>query len=227
MKKGTRLLWGILLVAVGVVLALNVLEITHVDLLFDGWWTLLIIVPCLVGLLNGGNRKGNLFGLLIGMVLLLSCRGLIPWNLIWKLLLPAFVVLLGLGLIFRNRLRRKAGNGFHVSFDTGFQGGGECFSLFSDQDLRFDGQVFHGTRLTSIFGGIRCDLRNAIIEEDVRVDVSCVFGGVDILVPAGINVKHSVTSVFGGVDSRCRDRNLDAPTVYITGACVFGGVDIR
>ena len=48
MKRISSVLWGVVLIAVGVVLALNAFEITSINLFFDGWWTLIIIVPVLV-----------------------------------------------------------------------------------------------------------------------------------------------------------------------------------
>ena len=53
MKKVTGILWGIVLVTVGVILAVNALGIASIDIFFDGWWTLFIIVPCAVGLFTG------------------------------------------------------------------------------------------------------------------------------------------------------------------------------
>ena len=37
MKKVNRILWGIALVAVGLILALNAFGITDLNLFFDGW----------------------------------------------------------------------------------------------------------------------------------------------------------------------------------------------
>ena len=34
----------------GVIFGLNALEITDINIFFDGWWTLFIIVPCFIGL---------------------------------------------------------------------------------------------------------------------------------------------------------------------------------
>ena len=44
MKKFKRILLGALLVVIGVLFALNALEITNIKIFFDGWWTLFIIV---------------------------------------------------------------------------------------------------------------------------------------------------------------------------------------
>ena len=45
MQKLNRILWGVVLVAVGVVFALNALNIVDINIFFDGWWTLFIIIP--------------------------------------------------------------------------------------------------------------------------------------------------------------------------------------
>ena len=50
MKNITRILWGTALIAVGGIIGLNAFGITDIELFFDGWWTLFIIVPCLVGI---------------------------------------------------------------------------------------------------------------------------------------------------------------------------------
>ena len=50
MKKVTSVLWGIALIAAGTIFALNALDITSIDVFFDGWWSLFLIIPCAVGL---------------------------------------------------------------------------------------------------------------------------------------------------------------------------------
>ena len=50
MKNITKILWGTTLIAVGGIIALNAFGIADIELFFDGWWTLFIIVPCLVGI---------------------------------------------------------------------------------------------------------------------------------------------------------------------------------
>ena len=59
MKKISSILWGIVLVAVGVLLALNALNVTHIDVFFDGWWTLFLIVPCTIGLFSERERRAT------------------------------------------------------------------------------------------------------------------------------------------------------------------------
>ena len=70
-KKVSNIIWGLLFIVIGTIFALNALEITDIDIFFDGWWTLFIIIPCAVGLITERDKTGNLIGLAIGVFLLL------------------------------------------------------------------------------------------------------------------------------------------------------------
>ena len=70
MKKTTSIIWGIALVAIGVVLGLNAFGVTDIELFFDGWWTLFIIVPSAVGLFREKDKTGAVY--------LPVCEGLHP-----------------------------------------------------------------------------------------------------------------------------------------------------
>ena len=64
MKKISSIIWGIVLIAAGALFALNALNITDIDIFFDGWWTLFIIVPCAVGLFTEYEKTGNIIGII-------------------------------------------------------------------------------------------------------------------------------------------------------------------
>jgi predicted membrane protein len=100
------------------------------------------------------------------------------------------------------------------------------FAAFSGCDMNYDGEVFEGAELTAVFGGVKCDLRNAIIEKDCAIQVSAIFGGIDIFIPDNVNVKVSSNSIFGGVSNKTAVHQ-SAPTIYVGGTCMFGGVEIK
>ena len=102
MKRLNQALWGIILVCVGLVLCLNALGITRIDVFFDGWWTLFIIVPSFVGVLTGKDKTGSLIGLCIGVFLLLCCWNILDFGILWKLLLPVIILLFGAKMIFES-----------------------------------------------------------------------------------------------------------------------------
>lgn len=63
MEKLTKILLGVALVLVGCIFALNASGITNIEIFFDGWWTLFIIVPCAFGLVKEKEKTGNLIGI--------------------------------------------------------------------------------------------------------------------------------------------------------------------
>lgn len=225
MKKISHAIWGLVLVAVGVIFALNALEITDVDLFFDGWWTLFIIVPCAVGLFTEREKVGNIIGVCIGVFLLLCSQEVFDFSILWKLLVPALIVLLGLKLVFSGIFGSKAGEMLKKMKAEGKKPRVVC-AAFSGSDANYGGEVFEGAELCAVFGGVECDLRGAIIEKDCVIHATALFGGIDILVPAGVNVRVNSTCIFGGVSNKTAATE-NAPTLYIGGICMFGGVEIK
>ena len=225
MKKPSSVLWGLVLIAAGVIIALNAFHITDIDIFFDGWWTLFIIIPCAIGLFTEREKTGNLIGIAIGVFLLLCCQDILSFSMLWKILVPGLIVILGLKLLLTGLFGNKANEMMKQLKLEGKQPKSGA-AVFSGSDINYAGEVFEGGEFTAVFGGVECDLRSAIIEKDCAIRVTAIFGGIDILVPAGVNVKVSATSIFGGASNKTA-AHPNGPTIYISGICLFGGVDIQ
>ena len=52
MKNLESIVIGLILIAIGVIIGLNTLNITDINIFFDGWWTLFIIIPSIISLLK-------------------------------------------------------------------------------------------------------------------------------------------------------------------------------
>ncbi len=227
MKKTTKILWGIVLVLAGVLLAINSLGIADVDIFFDGWWTLFIIVPSLIGFFTESDKAGNLIGLSIGAFLLLCCQDILSFDLLFKLLLPIIIVIFGCKLIFGSFRSAKS----QKVLENVVNNGGcvrNVTATFSGQNVMYSpGEEFSGAELNAIFGGVDYDLRNAVIPNDCVIKVSAIFGGIDIIVPPNVNVKVNSTSIFGGTSNKHINSNANTVTIYVEGTCLFGGVEIK
>ena len=220
------IIWGIILVIVGVLLGGNATGLFNIDIFFDGWWTLFIIVPCVIGLFTEkGERWGNLIGVIVGGFLLLACQNVIDFELLWKLLVPGIVVLIGLGMIFKNIFNKKISD--EIKGLTGKIGDEEVAAIFSGQNIDMKGEKFTGKKATAVFGGLKLDLSKAVIKEDVVIEASAIFGGIDIIVPSSVNVKVKSTALFGGVKSKHDDAKDGSPTVYVNGTAMFGGIEVK
>lgn len=228
MKKIGNVLWGIVLIIVGLILGLNALDITHINIFFDGWWTLFIIVPCFIGLFNEKDKTGNIIGLFIGIVLLLCAQNLLRFDIVWKLAIPTILVIIGVSIIFKNNLNSKFNNEIEKINQNSNKDNEYC-STFSSQDVSFENQEFKGTNLTAVFGGVKCDLRKAVINEDQVINCSAIFGSIEIIPSEEINIKVKSNSIFGGVSNERKNKeiNKDLKTVYINAMCLFGGVSIK
>ena len=225
MKNITKVIWGIVLLIAGVIFALNALGITNIDVWFPGWWTLFIIIPCLVGLITERDKVWNVIGLVIGVALLLSRLGIIELSVVWKLIVPAILIVSAVKMIIRGLSKNDAEKIIEATRESGDIPSG--FAAFSGTDMNFDNQLFEGAELNAIFGGVECDLRGAVIEKDCAIKLSAIFGGVDILIPDNVNVKVETVSIFGGMSDKTVHNSDAKATIYISGFCMFGGADIK
>ncbi|MBR2319324.1 MAG: hypothetical protein IKA50_00885 [Clostridia bacterium] len=219
-QKANRILWGVVLIALGVILGINALDLMEINLFFKGWWTLFILVPSAIGLLTEKNKWGSLIGLLFGVFFLLCAWDILSYDLLWKLAAPVAAVLVGLSLLFGKR-SKKDKQTVPVE-DTPL-----CTAVFSGQEVNYNGQPFHGGEAIAVFGGVDLFATSAVITEDCVVKATAIFGGVDLHLPATVNVVVTSGGLFGGVEDKRKLPPLEgAPTVYVRASFVFGGVDI-
>lgn len=218
MKKISTVIVGIVFIIVGVIVGLNSFGITNINIFFDGWWTLFIIIPAINGLVTNEEKTGSIIWLIIGIALLLGCQDLISFDILWKLTLPVILVFIGLSIMFNNNGKKSSKN----TDDN------EYCACFSGQTIKFDGKDFKGAEVNAIFGGITIDLTNAKVKDGAVIDATAVFGGVTILIPEDLKVEIKSTSVFGGVSDKTKNKEKkDKVTLHINGCSIFGGVDIK
>lgn len=224
MRDIKKIVIGAVILAAGVLFALNSLNVTDIDIFFPGWWTLFIIIPSGIGLITDKDKTGSAIGLAVGVVLLLWQLDIVNLSLVWELIVVAILVAVGIKLIVGGTKKSNSGDGATVNISVDAPSG--C-AIFGGKEMNFDGQVFEGTELTAVFGGVKCDLSGAIIKNDCKIKATAIFGGVDIILPKGVNVSVSSTSIFGGTDDAYVREPASEVTVYIETVSVFGGVDIK
>lgn len=236
--RTSNLIWGLFFIILGVGFGGNVLFGWDFNIFFPGWWSLFIILPCVISLTRNGFQIMPVIGVCFGGLVLLSSNGLFPGHLLWKLFWPLIFIVIGVSILFRNKFQTAwnhdhADNKWedkHINWDTKNEKVLDYTATFSGQKISFDNEVFNGASLNAIFGGVELRLDNAIINSDVAITCSATFGGIDIRVPSDVNVKviHNCV-IFGGVDNKTRTRSWiqGAPTIYINANCMFGGIDVK
>lgn len=103
-------------------------------------------------------------------------------------------------------------------FVVGIFGGGERSGRW---------RVKRKTTAICVFGGYDLDMTDAVFEgREVVVRAFAIFGGVDITVPDGVQVRNQGVGIFGGFGGWGGGGDIDpnAPTVVLKGLALFGGV---
>ena len=229
MKKSKAIILGIILIAAGICWALSSLGLIEVNIFFEGWWTLFIIVPCTISLFTSPDKISAAVGLTVGVLLLLSVREIIDWDMIVKLVVPAIIVLIGVKLI-ANAFSEKKTEKIEESLRNNADNLDNVFCLFNGEEIKCDGKVFRGAEINAIFGGVDYDLRGAIIEPDCAIKATAIFGGIEILVPENVKVRVKSTGIFGCTSNKARrpdDGSENVITLYVSSLALFGGVDIK
>lgn len=225
MKRFGNLLWGLVFIALGIIIAVNALGIAQINIFFDGWWTLFIIIPCLINFVKGPSRMANFIGLAVGIALLLCTQGIVTFSVIRKLIIPFIFIMIGLSFIFKDFFNSKINEKIKSLNKSGLK---EYAATFGENKIDMSNEIFDGADLTAVFGGIELNLNNSEIKDEQIVNATAIFGGITIKVPQNVNVKVKSTAIFGGVDNKIKnDKTDNIPTIYVNAFCMFGGVDIK
>ncbi len=102
MKKIGDIVLGCILIIVGTIVGLNLFNITNINLFFDGWWTLIIIIPSIVVIIAGKHKIDGIIGLVVGLILLLICQNVVSEETVIKLAIPLIIVALGVSILIKS-----------------------------------------------------------------------------------------------------------------------------
>ena len=222
MKNLTRIIIGAILIACGVIYILGAFDVIDMNISFDGWWALFIIVPSISGLITSRDKIWNAFCLLLGIYLLLAAQGVIQYAIGFKLSVPIIIILLGIKLIVKSTSPQK-------KIENVEKGQKKNMAAFSLQTIDFTDEEITVAKIGAVFGGAKCNLTDAKIKDGSQLDLFCAFGGVDIIVPENVNVKVNTFCLFGGISDKrvIKPSDKDGVTLTINGFCIFGGADIK
>ena len=223
MDKINRILWGLVFIVLGIIIALNVFNIIDFNIFFRGWWTLFIIVPCFIGLFDNTNesKMGNIVGLVIGVLLLLMCNNLIRFDIIIKLFIPAIFVIIGLYLILGSSINSKVKEKINSTNKDNLE---SIVATFAEKNEKPN--KFNGAKVDAIFGSVYLDLSESSIKNESVIVATGIFGSVNIKVPEDTQVIIKSTPIFGGVSNKSKGKN-EKKIIYIEAYAVFGSVDIK
>jgi predicted membrane protein len=236
-----RFYFGIILIALGVILILerlNLIPESAADMLIS--WQMLLVGIGVLSLI-GGNRTAGTILIVIGGAFMIPELITVPHEL-RKIYFPLIMVAIGIAILFRKHDHKMLSgytqadqdplvdnsiNNFN-SFNTF-----DDFVIFGGREIFINSQALAGGKATSIFGGIEFDLRKANLQPGGAViDCVSVFGGCGFKIPMDWNVRNEVTTIFGAFTDKRGDTYSDkyydpSKTIVIKGVSIFGGIEVK
>ncbi len=220
---------GAILALIGLAFLLNNMGYISVNYLWRFWPMLLV----LVGVVNfvSRHRAWGLILMLAGAVLQLNELGIthFGWAAFWPMLLIALGILMMWGSFGWSRkppISTSAAGDPRTTLNEAV--------VFGGLERRMTSQDFQGGDITAIFGGVELDLTEANMQaNEATLAVTAIFGGVEVRVPPSWQVAFRGAPIFGGVEDKTRTARVDDPansnlkTLVITGAVIFGGLEIK
>jgi len=242
-----RIVIGLLIVAAGVLLLLNKMDIGMDFRVIDFWPVILIVIG--LGKIIQPKEYRHIYGGIIitaiGTLFLLNNLGYIHF---WfKDLWPILLILLGIEIlrcgVFKHNVRfgccshhaRHAHGKFHHDTWNGFNDTREVDKDYIDisvtlgsGDFKFTNKQLKGGQVSVIMAGCELDLRNADMEKDeMTLEISTIMGGVDVRVPSHWEVIVQGNPVLGGVEDKTAKPGNSSKKLLIKASAIMGGIEVN
>lgn len=226
-----RIWGGLMLLGVGGLLLAKTMGVLLPFWLFK--WPMILILIGIYHLGKHGFKKpGGLIPLAIGAVFMVDV--VFPGQEYRKFLIPILIMVIGAFMIMRSGRRKKQTahewNEAETVSDTDSADLISVESVFGGVQKHVISKNFKGGTISTVFAGAEINCMQAELGDNAVLDISCVFGGVEITLPANWKVQNDVTAILGGVDDSrmtSSDNSSHEKTLVLKGSVIFGGVSVK
>lgn len=223
--SGSRIVFGAILVLIGVLLLFSQMGIYNFGKFISVFWPSVLIV---IGLWQWAVRRFRacfwpLLLIIAGVFFqalrlgLLNGRG-------FGVMVGITMIAFGIWLVVRKS--RPTVNRSESDADAI-----DHWVMFGGVEESITSQRFTGGNATVVFGGAEIDLRKAVLAEgDATLNLSVIFGGIDIKVPEQWQIIVDGTAILGGVEDKTGTGSAESregkPRLHVRATAIFGGVEI-
>jgi predicted membrane protein len=237
---------GVLFLLVGAVLLLRQTGYPFPPWLFS-WQMILIVIGLFIGVRHRFKDLSWLVMVIVGFVFIYD--DIWPGMEIRRFAFPIIIITLGLLFIFSPRGMCRGHGRFRRRFNhynepmpstdaasiMPYEGEKsketqlDIVSIFAGVKKRVLSKQFTGGDIVCVFGGAEINLTNADFISPVVLDVTMVFGGTKLIVPANWELRSEVAAIFGGVDDKRPQPSTGVPekTIILKGTLMFGGIEVN
>lgn len=229
----SSVIWGIIIVLIGLGLLLNNLGITNIEIgeIIATYWPTIFIIWGLETIINKNSRKFK-SNFIFGVIMILLGFSIIGRNLnlfdfdfslLWNMLWPLILIFIGIGILKAGTITKN---------NWAIMGGIE-----RRNDWKLSDQSY-----IALMGGIDLDLTVADIPEgETYLELTVIMGGIEIKAPNDTDIICKNTTLLGGIDFFHEDdggiymnkefkhkANVETKKkIFINSHCILGGIEIR
>lgn len=222
-KVNLNVIVGLFLLVIGVMLSLEVLNVkVNIDYGI-AWWSFVSIMGLFMIINDKKISTVPSILVFVGIWNVLNQLGILTAS-IFSLIWPIILIIIGANLVFGKKLFNKQplniqDNPEALVYNGIFGGVGEKITI----------KDFKGLTANAVFGGVDLDLRDVEITDNVKIDISALFGGVTIILPEKYNVMIGESlSIFGGTENKFKGKYDESKkTIYINSRAIFGGTELK
>lgn len=244
-RSGHGHIWtGIFILLVGVA-ALVKASVTDLPNWVFGWQTFLIALGLFVGFKHGFRGSSWFIFIIIGSLFL--ARDIYPELALRRYMWPIALIVIGGFIIIRPRRRHgwQSNLDWQQKKNAGLKNEGsileeketwsqedivDATSIFGSAKKNILSKDFKGGDIVNIFGGTELNLSQADIQGKAVLEITTVFGGTKLIIPANWEVKSDVVTIFGGLEDKREVQNNppnSEKVLLLRGTVVFGGIEIK
>lgn len=226
-NSGSGLWVGIVILCIGLFFFVDKLNVDLPRWIFS-WPMLLILIGVVMGAKHKFQGPGWIILILVGGVFLVNDIVHFDWN-IRRFMWPAIMIVVGIYLIGKASTRKQQYDEYLAEPGVTNDDYLQSTAVFSSTNKVVLSKNFKGGNVTTVFGGTELNFMQADINGEAVLDITTLFGGVEIVVPANWDVKMDVNTVFGGIEDKrmIQAMHNSGKILIIKGSCTFGGVDLK
>lgn len=230
----SALIWGLVFVAAGIIFGGNALNIWNIDVFFQGWWTLFLIIPGLVSIIKYGFNWGSGVIVIVGIILFFDELEIINNRIMWRLVFPLMLMIIGISIIssfFKGGDKKSIDTNEYSkskSYKHDLNQYPKYTAILGGGNYKNNTEDLKGIVVEAILGGLEIDLRDAKITEDVVLELTAILGGIEIFIPDNVRVEIiSGVPILGGFEHKINRNAISGPKVKIKYTVVLGGIEVK
>ena len=231
-NRAGRVMGGLFIVAIGLLLFARQVGVDVPRWLFS-FEAILIAAGVYLGFRHSFRGLGWMIPIVIGLIFLID--DFYHFYEIRDFALPILIITIGLFMIFRAGKKNhwKNRERSHMEVENVDDDYLDSTVIFGGVKKTIISKNFKGGEAVTVFGGTEINLTQADVSGAIVVDLTQIFGGTKLIVPAHWRVQsQDLVAIFGGIDDKrppvsTPGAHETAKVLILKGTCLLGGIEIR